>query len=357
MLDTHFEDSLRVIRSSDHGDLDLNDLDDVVIDDDPAGVSNPVAATASDGLAATTALPVPKPVPTPRWVGVTPKREIFSRTLTTERAIQLLGELVSRRRYLEERNKIFWLNVLLNEQARKAGNPPVAPAFRPRFRPTLQRFLKDHDARLLNGLISNDAQVLDVHWIWCRGRRECGDDTLAARILKSESFDFEDAYHFAMTKGTTGNKASYLGLGPAEEFECAVIRSRWIKFAQKEIGARLKRLHNTLIHTARLNPRRKIAPAKVVDIYHAALWHKLHVGPTGRMEINRIVDWGPLISPQPFSRQTVRSALPIIEANRADPFEFSAEIWNKRVYTEPSPRAPWEGPEGFREKQLLKSGT
>ena len=134
--------------------------------------------------------------------------------------------------YSDVRQKYAAINMLLNE----AGY--IAPRFRPslhvHYRPGTQI---STDAALL----SNDHQVLDMHWLLFNGDFQ-GDrhKILPARwtALYPDDLDIEVANLFVGTVGTAETKAKVLGLSNSEELQLRTIQSekvrKWWERSDKE---------------------------------------------------------------------------------------------------------------------------
>lgn len=109
------------------------------------------------------------------------------------------------------------LNLVLNEhfvimgdgkEDRAARKGAIAPAFRPRL--PLARMPKGRERDL-----SNDSQVIDLHFFHCLGQRRCMGDDNAIAALSGRQFDFDAAARFATVGGSTATKLQKLGLTEA----------------------------------------------------------------------------------------------------------------------------------------------
>lgn len=108
------------------------------------------------------------------------------------------------------------LNLVLNEhfvlkgdgeeRAKRLG--AIAPAFRSRL--PLERMPKGLERDL-----SNDSQVIDLHFFHCLGQRRCVGDENAIAALSGRQFDFDAAARFATVGGATATKLQKLGLSAA----------------------------------------------------------------------------------------------------------------------------------------------
>lgn len=97
----------------------------------------------------------------------------------------------------------------------------LAPAARPQI--TIS-----HSAPLLSDaekLISNDRQVIDLHWLWCRGYQPVRFAAPSYRsIFNPDKFDCERAWVFVTKVGTTERKAEKLDLDSSDELLLARLR-------------------------------------------------------------------------------------------------------------------------------------
>lgn len=71
-------------------------------------------------------------------------------------------------------------------------------------------------------ILTNDLQVIDLHWLWNDGYQPASDKW--ARIFSS-SFDFRHATRFVTTVGATKNKADELGLSRSEMMQLQILRN------------------------------------------------------------------------------------------------------------------------------------
>ncbi|WP_346891527.1 hypothetical protein [uncultured Roseibium sp.] len=94
-------------------------------------------------------------------------------------------------------------NIVLNERVGIRHDPAPAPAFRPQPNRSWQPRKNEQE-------LSNVVQVIDLHFLWRHGLR-FSDDTLEA-IVFGDTFDFDAACLFTITRGTILEKLEALGL-------------------------------------------------------------------------------------------------------------------------------------------------
>lgn len=119
-----------------------------------------------------------------------------------------------RRNYEEIRRFFCVANIELNLRRE------VAPRFRDMRRPQ-HKGLSAEEV-----LLSKDRQVIDLHWLFCRGVRRTADSKEFEDLLKTKEFDFELASRFAAAKWTAEHKAGLLSLKKNEVWELATIQSK-----------------------------------------------------------------------------------------------------------------------------------
>ncbi len=134
--------------------------------------------------------------------------------------------------YLTIRDEVGAINLLLNKRKH------FAPYFRPMLKPPrLGKAYTEEDK-----LLSNDRQVIDLHWLWeyAKGTSINGP-TGYKGLCSAENFDWALASKFVEKIGKTKLKAVLLGLSEFEQLTLFSIqdtqtRDRWntIKKAQKE---------------------------------------------------------------------------------------------------------------------------
>lgn len=98
------------------------------------------------------------------------------------------------------------LQCLLNRWNAKAEHGVSAPAFRKRLKLAHRPVGREKD-------LSNDTQIVDLHYFWLLGHRGC--DHAFGSYAFGTSFDFDNAYRFVRTAGTSELKLELLGLEKA----------------------------------------------------------------------------------------------------------------------------------------------
>ena len=79
--------------------------------------------------------------------------------------------------------------------------------------------------------MSNDNQVIAMHWLHIRGRRDAKDE-LAIAAFSGERFNFSAAAVFTVKRGYSSKKADLMGLTPDEVwdvdlFDDKTVRKQW----------------------------------------------------------------------------------------------------------------------------------
>lgn len=120
----------------------------------------------------------------------------------------------------------------------------LAPAYRPR-RP-LPRWGAEatpEDTARLRAL-----QVIDLHWLWCRGKRDEIDDRRWATLFAGTDFDFDLAWRLACDKhDRPAAKAEALNLSTLEQLQLAILKGdeagAMVRRMQKAEPSAKRRLH------------------------------------------------------------------------------------------------------------------
>ncbi|MEM9635589.1 MAG: hypothetical protein AAGA50_29975 [Pseudomonadota bacterium] len=107
-------------------------------------------------------------------------------------------------------------NVVLNERVGLKRDPGPAPAFRPQPR-------RNNQPKENMLVLSNVAQVIDLHFMWVLGLRFEGDVQEAA--IFGETFEFDEAYRHVNTRGNIPVKLEALGLNNSYDFHFSRIGS------------------------------------------------------------------------------------------------------------------------------------
>jgi len=132
----------------------------------------------------------------------------------------------SRCSYSEVRSKVCLLNALLNIKGE------IAPAYRDmRGAPMRSKVAYSHD----NHLISNDRQVLDLHWVHCRGWNTEMIPGHQQMQDKSQPFKWSLASKFVNVAGSTTRKADFLRLTELEEMQLCSMVSQKTRTRRKTI--------------------------------------------------------------------------------------------------------------------------
>lgn len=193
------------------------------------------------------------------------------RQVAPERLLKHLGIIVAKLErpratasYSDVRQKYVAINLLFNE----AGF--IAPRFRPslhvHYRPGTQI---STDAALL----SNDHQVLDMHWLLFNGDFQ-GDrhKILPARwkALYPDDLDIELANLFVGTVGTAETKAEVLGLSTSEELQLRVIQSERVRKWWERTDRERPGVMTALLHASASRPQLQGRQEQWANVWLAA---------------------------------------------------------------------------------------
>lgn len=138
-----------------------------------------------------------------------------------ETIIDQAGKNVDKQ-YPEHRISYCAIQLQLNKRfaVKEVGVP--SPAFRPRF-----KYGRKPKGAL--ELLSNDTQIIDMHFMHCNGLRTASG-VHASQAYSGDVFDFDSAYRFALTCGSQNLKLKLLGLSNNPEVQFSLV---WLKDKQQ----------------------------------------------------------------------------------------------------------------------------
>lgn len=124
--------------------------------------------------------------------------------------------------YPECRELYCAIQLQLNKRFAKKAKGVPSPAFRSR----LKYGRKPKGAA---ELLSNDTQIIDMHFMHCNGLRTASG-AHASQAYSGDVFDFDSAYRFALTCGSQNLKLKLLGLSNNPEVQFSLV---WLKDKQQ----------------------------------------------------------------------------------------------------------------------------
>lgn len=152
--------------------------------------------------------------------------------------------------YHQIRDEYCALSLAMNE----CGEVP--PKFR-LMRPLPRRTAK---ATPDDTLMMRDRQVIDMHWLHCRGKRDAAPDKNFANLFTSDDFDFDLAAVLAAQPWRAEVKAEkVLNLIPHEQLQLAILRTKAVadawQNAESSVATTIdRRLREQAISTPSLRP-------------------------------------------------------------------------------------------------------
>ncbi|WP_227815034.1 hypothetical protein [Nitrogeniibacter aestuarii] len=131
--------------------------------------------------------------------------------------------------YDEVRPRVIAISMLLNERNARP------PRFRP-YRP-MPRVAKGSSWGATASLVSNDRQVLDLHWLACTCHNICPSGKWQEMFAET-GLNYDLASEFVATVGSTATKIKVLGLHEGEMRQLAVLQTealqkRWTQLKSK----------------------------------------------------------------------------------------------------------------------------
>lgn len=247
-------------------DLPLEDELDLLLagvleDDDSAEVAREALETAATGakvlggLAASVSAP-PLRDPAKQLVehyyfpDVSLAQIDFKCLPCSDQARKLKELLGTARPYHQIREEYCTLSLAMNEH----GETP--PKFR-HMRPLPRRTVK---ASFDDTLMMRDRQVIDMHWLHCRGKRDVLPDRTFAEMFVDDQFDIDLAAVLAEKPWTAEIKTGkILNLIPYEELQMAILHTKGVADAWRNAENSMKgcvdrRLREQLVSTPSLKP-------------------------------------------------------------------------------------------------------
>lgn len=170
----------------------------------------------------------------------------------------------SRCSYNEVRSRVCLLNALLNVKGE------IAPAYRDMRSPAKRS--KDAYSQD-NHLISNDRQVLDLHWVHCQGWNTEVIPGHQKMQDKSQPFKWSLASKFVNVAGSTTRKADFLGLTEMEEMQLCTMVSQKTRTRKQTVQNKWKQ-HIRDVKTSLAAPRSRYSDEMIdsmPEIYQAIL--------------------------------------------------------------------------------------
>ena len=113
-------------------------------------------------------------------------------------------ELDIKSRYPAQRKSYCAIQLQLNKRFARKIDGVSCPAFRSRLKLT-------NRPKGAEQILSNDTQIIDMHFMYCKRRRTVGEG-YARNAFSGDEFDFDDALRFARTVGKTELKLEVLGI-------------------------------------------------------------------------------------------------------------------------------------------------
>lgn len=152
--------------------------------------------------------------------------------------------------YHEIREQYCAISLLMNERGL------VPPSFRLQ-RPLPRRAQK---ANSDDTLMMRDRQVIDMHWLYCRGKRDTVPDRTFAEMFLGDEFDIDMAAVLAEKPWRAEIKAeNILNLTPHEQIQMALLRTKavaetWRNAENSMMTTIDRRLREQLVSTPSLKP-------------------------------------------------------------------------------------------------------
>jgi len=225
-------------------------------------------------------------------------------TLETEALCQFLGGLRERRAsYAAIRDDYCAAHIELNRRLRDGVS--VAPRFRPLIRPTPvtgQGYGPDERA------MSNDNQVIDIHWLFMRGH-EAVADRRAIGFFSGEVPDVQSFSTFAETVGDTTRKCGILELSRHDQLECSTLQDGEIRDVYKGLPGEVSKVRLQLRSRARRTHQIRGYVQEWTDLFRAVRLEQIASQQGTVPPPSVVAEWYGLVTGSRMSRQRARTKL------------------------------------------------
>lgn len=138
-----------------------------------------------------------------------------------ESSFEKYDESGARIAYTDIRKYILTCSIMLNFKGE------IAPRFRHMRKPIRPGVGRSYPIE--HSLLSNDRQVIDLHWIQCQKLQANEINGYKGLFDVDKPFDFETASVFVNKAGSLARKSELLGLSELEQFQLASIESTAVK--------------------------------------------------------------------------------------------------------------------------------
>ena len=167
--------------------------------------------------------------------------------------------------YEEIRRHVILFSIMLNLKGE------IAPRFRPMRSPATP--LKGLEYPAEHSMLSNDRQMIDLHWIYCKGLHANNIKGYNGLFNKSKPFDLMKASMFVNKAGGYVRKANLLGLPEFEQFQLASIQSTEVKTRSRTINNYCERHQSKLkdLFTGSMSKYKEETIRDIPDIHKAIL--------------------------------------------------------------------------------------
>ena len=224
---------------------------------------------------------------------------------STELLNEKLDRLVKVESYHDIRDAYCAVHLELNNRHAICSDDIKAPRFRSRrkvkFRASKGGYLESEK------LLSNDAQVIDLHWLYSHGRTDA-NDVKGKGIFSGEAFNFEVASEYVRARGKAEDKAEWLGLDTDEQWALAVIQSSGVREDWKRLSAIIEPTSRRLKQKAKRVSSIRGNEEEWVQVYIAVEIEK-SINCTDEVMPSHLLQWFQLMTGRKISRQNMKNKL------------------------------------------------
>lgn len=139
-----------------------------------------------------------------------------------------VDEYGNRLSYIQIRKLVIFASIMLNLKGE------IAPRFRPMRTPCKGGGRVDYPTEHI--LLSNDRQMIDLHWIYCQSLNANSIKGYQSLFDKFRPFDVVRAAVFSSKAGAAERKSNLLGLPEIQQFQLASLQSTQVKTRWKTIN-------------------------------------------------------------------------------------------------------------------------
>jgi hypothetical protein len=220
--------------------------------------------------------------------------------------------------YFKIRVQYCRIQIELNTRVRENPADIKCPKFRAKRK--LPYAFSGYDYEIADSYLSNDTQIIAMHWHYCRGRR-LAIEKFAKNVYSGEVFDYKAAANFVVTGGYATKKVKMIGLDLDERWESGSFDDEKMREQLKSIEAYVIKARSRLKHLSRRNPQIKNSINVWCDLLKSMLIEVICGGSKDDLSPNQVAKKYQVITGEKISRQAARAKMKSIFKHLPDCLE------------------------------------